>query len=87
MFEYAGPLVIMLILGMQPSFIYGSAPKHMTEQARLAVIAWVLHYAKRLFETFFVHKFSHGTMPITNLYKNCTYYWGYALFVPAHASL
>ena len=48
---------------------------------RLAVIAWTLHYAKRLFETFFVHKFSHGTMPLTNLFKNCTYYWGYALFV------
>ena len=49
--------------------------------SRLAVIAWTLHYAKRLFETFFVHKFSHGTMPLTNLFKNCTYYWGYALFV------
>lgn len=48
---------------------------------RLAVIAWILHYAKRLFETFFVHKFSHGTMPLTNLFKNCIYYWGYALFV------
>ena len=45
------------------------------------MIAWTLHYAKRLFETFFVHKFSHGTMPLTNLFKNCTYYWGFALFV------
>lgn len=50
---------------------------------RIAVIAWTLHYAKRLFETFFVHKFSHGTMPLTNLFKNCTYYWGFALFVIA----
>ncbi|KNB43371.1 3-oxo-5-alpha-steroid 4-dehydrogenase [Blastocystis sp. subtype 4] len=80
-FEYAGPLVIMLILAMRPSFIYGSCDKHLSETARLAVIAWTLHYAKRLFETFFVHKFSHGTMPLTNLFKNCTYYWGYALFV------
>ena len=80
-FEYAGPLVIMLLLAMRPSFIYGSSSEPMTEQARLAVLAWTLHYAKRLLETFFVHKFSHGTMPLSNLFKNCTYYWGYALFV------
>ena len=90
-YEYVGPLAIMLLLFMRPSFIYGECSKVYSKQAvlllcvvlthRLAVAAWPLHYAKRLFETFFVHKFSHGTMPLTNLFKNCAYYWGYTLFV------
>ena len=90
-YEYIGPLVIMLLLFMRPSFIYGECSKVYSKQAMLfflciltlsmAVFAWTLHYAKRLFETFFVHKFSHGTMPLTNLFKNCIYYWGYTLFV------
>lgn len=33
-FEYAGPLVIMLILAMRPSFIYGACDKHLSETAR-----------------------------------------------------
>ena len=47
----------------------------------MALAYWTFHYAKRLAETFFVHKFSHGTMPLTNLFKNCAYYWGFAAYV------
>ena len=35
------------------------------------------HYAKRLLETIFVHRFSNATMPIMNLFKeriHNTYY-------------
>lgn len=36
---------------------------------------------QRIFETMFIHKFSHATMPIFNLFKNCSYYWAFAAFV------
>ncbi|KAK8792801.1 hypothetical protein WA158_004965 [Blastocystis sp. Blastoise] len=80
-FEYLGPLLIMLLLSYQPSFIYGQITSSMSAVAKRAVLCWELHYLKRLFETFFVHKFSRGTMPLTNLFKNCTYYWGFAFYV------
>ena len=32
-------------------------------------LARVGHYAKRLLETVFVHRFSNATMPIMNLFK------------------
>ena len=37
----------------------------------IAMACWTFHYAKRLFETVFVHRFSHSTMPIRNLFKVC----------------
>ena len=37
----------------------------------IACACWTLHYAKRLLETVFVHRFSHNTMPIRNLFKVC----------------
>lgn len=36
---------------------------------------------QRIFETSHVHVFSHATMPIFNLFRNCSYYWVFAAFV------
>ena len=46
-----------------------------------AIYAWILHFLKREFETLFIHKFSRKTMPLSNLYKNCSYYSFFAILV------
>ncbi|CAL8462603.1 g2136 [Coccomyxa elongata] len=81
--EYFGPLVVYALFYFFPSVFYPTfkniPDKHPVQT--MAVAYWSFHYTKRIFETFFVHRFSHGTMPLTNLFKNCGYYWGFAAFV------
>lgn len=81
--EYAGPLFIYLIFYMRPALIYGAgaSDKPYAQVVHIAAACWSFHYAKRLLETVFVHRFSHATMPIMNIFKNSTYYWGFAAFV------
>ncbi|XP_070564161.1 probable very-long-chain enoyl-CoA reductase art-1 [Ptychodera flava] len=81
--EYAGPLVVYLLFYTRPAIIYGAeaASQPKAQVVNIAAACWTLHYAKRLLETHFVHRFSHATMPIMNLFKNCSYYWGFAAFV------
>ncbi|CAF4626643.1 unnamed protein product, partial [Rotaria sp. Silwood2] len=81
--EYAGPLLIYLLFYIRPSFIYGSLAglKPMHFAAHLGAACWKFHYAKRVLETLFVHRFSHSTMPLFNLFKNCSYYWGFTALV------
>ncbi|XP_013783850.1 very-long-chain enoyl-CoA reductase-like [Limulus polyphemus] len=83
LWEYTGPLVLYLVTYLRPALLYGveaaSVPKHTV--VHLAAMCWSIHYCKRIIETLFVHRFSHGTMPIKNLFKNCSYYWLFGLYI------
>ncbi|CEF70702.1 Sc2 [Strongyloides ratti] len=81
--EYAGPFFIYPIFFLRPSIIYGSGANEAAVacSVKLALICSTIHYGKRLFETQFIHRFSNGTMPQFNLFKNCSYYWGFCAFM------
>ncbi|XP_067646545.1 very-long-chain enoyl-CoA reductase [Eurosta solidaginis] len=85
--EYAGPLFVYLIFYARPAIIYGeAADKPMSLTVHIAAACYTVHYAKRILETIFVHRFSHATMPIRNLFKNCSYYWGFTAYVSYHVN-
>ncbi|XP_054158091.1 probable very-long-chain enoyl-CoA reductase art-1 [Oppia nitens] len=80
--EYAGPLFAYLLSYTRPAWLYGhNAGQPISYVVHLAAICWSIHYVKRILETLFVHRFSHSTMPLMNLFKNCSYYWGFAFYI------
>ncbi|EAZ10551.1 hypothetical protein OsJ_00385 [Oryza sativa Japonica Group] len=36
---------------------------------------------QRIMETFFVHRFSHATSPVSNVFRNCAYYWTFGAYI------
>ncbi|KAJ1680345.1 3-oxo-5a-steroid 4- dehydrogenase [Spiromyces aspiralis] len=72
--EYLGPILAHYILFTYPDVIYGVDFEYSAMQ-KLAYWLVIFHYAKREYETLFVHRFSHGTMPLFNLFKNSAHYW------------
>mmetsp|Transcript_32330 Transcript_32330/g.32055 ORF Transcript_32330/g.32055 Transcript_32330/m.32055 type:complete len:302 (-) Transcript_32330:42-947(-) len=90
MVEYAGPLFICPALYYLPYIFYGEeAAKTITQK----ICFWLImgHFLKRELESLLVHRFSNATMPLKNLFVNCTYYWilngafiGYFLFHPKY---
>jgi very-long-chain enoyl-CoA reductase len=65
--EYLGPILL------HSMGYYWYSPTQ--TRAKLFFIMNLMHYLKRLGETLCIHKFSHATMPLKNLFKNCTHYW------------
>lgn len=41
----------------------------------MTLVLVLLHFAKREFESAFIHRFSNATMPLFNIFKNSIHYW------------
>ncbi|XP_012670582.1 very-long-chain enoyl-CoA reductase [Clupea harengus] len=82
--EYLGPLLIYLLFYFRVPYIYThkfaftASPYPVVS---LACGCHSFHYIKRLIETIFVHRFSHGTMPLRTIVRNCVYYWGFSAWL------
>uniref|UniRef100_A0A8C5Q9A7 Steroid 5-alpha reductase C-terminal domain-containing protein n=1 Tax=Leptobrachium leishanense TaxID=445787 RepID=A0A8C5Q9A7_9ANUR len=82
--EYSGSLFIYLLFYFRLPIFYGS--EHAFTSSPHSVIhlaCWChsFHYIKKLIEVMFVHRFSHGTMPLRRLVKNCLCYWAFAAWL------
>ncbi|XP_065119213.1 very-long-chain enoyl-CoA reductase isoform X1 [Paramisgurnus dabryanus] len=82
--EYIGPLVIYLLFYFRLPLIY--APKYEFTTSKhwvvhIACVCHSFHYVKRILETLFIHRFSHGTMPLRHIFKNCSCYWCFAAWM------
>ncbi|KAF5794866.1 putative oxidoreductase [Helianthus annuus] len=82
-FEYLGPLLLYPLFYYFPVYQYlGYQTKHVIYPVQTYTLYyWCLHYFKRIMETFFVHRFSHATSPVSNVFRNCAYYWTFACFI------
>ncbi|KAL9275059.1 Very-long-chain enoyl-CoA reductase-like protein [Drosera capensis] len=87
-FEYLGPLLIYPIFYYFPVYQYfGFKDKHEKLPVQTyAMYYWCFHYFKRILETFFVHRFSHATSPIANVFRNCAYYWTFGAYIAYHVN-
>ncbi|XP_016886940.1 very-long-chain enoyl-CoA reductase isoform X2 [Cynoglossus semilaevis] len=82
--EYIGPLLTYLLFYFRVPYTY-SHSYVLTSSPHPAVtracVCHSFHYMKRLMETIFVHRFSHGTMPLRKIVRNCAYYWGFSAWL------
>ncbi|KAJ3555346.1 hypothetical protein NM688_g2629 [Phlebia brevispora] len=71
--EYVGPLIIHPLMYYLPRVFYGGPVQHSLLQ-RYVFLMVILHFLKREYETLFVHRFSHGTMPFNFVFRNSAHY-------------
>ncbi|KAK2985222.1 hypothetical protein RJ640_009325 [Escallonia rubra] len=81
--EYLGPLIIYPIFYFLPVYqFFGYKGERVIYPVQTyALYAWCFHYFKRIMETFFVHRFSHATSPLSNVFRNCAYYWTFGAYI------
>jgi len=80
--EYLGPLIMYLLTYLRPSFLYPVVNEHpVLMDQHIACFCWTFHFAKRVLESAFIHKFSQDSIGISFLVKNCSYYWGFGLVI------
>ncbi|KAG0564350.1 hypothetical protein M758_8G098800 [Ceratodon purpureus] len=87
--EYLGPLLIYPLFYFFPALytVFGRPERTVTHPVQTyALIQWTVHYLKREFETFFVHRFSHATSPLSNVFRNSAHYWTFAFFISYHVN-
>nr|XP_043633794.1 very-long-chain enoyl-CoA reductase [Erigeron canadensis] len=82
-FEYVGPLILYPVFYYLPVYeLFGYKGERVIRPAQTyALYYWCFHYSKRIMETFFVHRFSHATSPVSNVFRNCAYYWSFACYI------
>jgi very-long-chain enoyl-CoA reductase len=82
-FEYLGPLVLYPFFYYFPVYQFlGYKGEHIMHPVQTyALYYWCFHYFKRIMETFFVHRFSHATSPLSNVFRNCAYYWTFGSYI------
>lgn len=82
-FEYLGPLILYPVFYYFPVYQYfGYKDERVIRPIQTyAMYYWCFHYFKRIMETFFVHRFSHATSPLSNVFRNCAYYWSFGCYI------
>lgn len=75
--EYAGPLLIHPIIYYMAPLVWAhfGYQFEMSLVQKMVFVLVLVHFAKREFESLFVHRFSNATMPAFNIVKNSGHYW------------
>ncbi|GJE85557.1 3-oxo-5-alpha-steroid 4-dehydrogenase-domain-containing protein [Phanerochaete sordida] len=71
--EYIGPLIVHPLMYHFPKLFYGQDVQHSSLQKYVYAMV-MAHFLKREYESLFVHRYSHGTMPFAYVFRNSFHY-------------